>query len=88
MAILIPSKGQNPSQQEKIVNNKSKINECIETQNGVCMFENCNQSIYIVLNAKGSWSGQLRFLGICEKHFEENIKKQHKEDSLLGIVRY
>ena len=88
MAIIIPSEGQNLAQQEKIINNKSKINDCIEIQNGICMFENCKQSIYIVLNAKGSWSGQLRFLGVCEKHFEENIKKQNKEDQLLGIIRY
>lgn len=85
---LIPAKDQSISSKLKILSDKDRINACYEQQNGVCMFENCNQSIYAVLNAKGSWSGQLRFLGVCEKHFEENIKKQNKESNILGITRF
>ena len=71
----------------KILDNKKLIEKCFEDQNGVCMFDNCKRPIHAVLNAVGSWTGEHKFLGVCEKHFEENIKTKHKEDNLLGITR-
>lgn len=84
---IIPDYGQDIGKINHILSNNFLINKCFEDQNGVCMFDNCKRPIHAVVNAVGSWSGEHKFLGICEKHFEENIKVQHKNDSLLGITR-
>ena len=85
---LIAGKNQDLNKQLKIISNQDKLNECYERQNGKCMFEGCKQSIYAMLNAKAQFTNETRFLGICERHFEENVKQQNKKDNILGIKRF
>ena len=88
MPNFIVGSKQDLSKQLKIISNQEKLNKCYESQNGKCMFDSCNQSIYAMLKAKAQFTNETKFLGICEKHFEENVKQQNKSDNILGIKRF
>lgn len=81
--IITPENG---AAREKVLNNAKAINDCYEEQDGVCIYPDCKQSIHFVLNAISGFTGKQKFIGICEKHYSEQVLKDHPtKKGILGI---
>lgn len=61
-------------QLEKDIERGNGINQVLDDQNGKCFSPNCKNSPYYIVKAKSALTGELKYLGFCEKHFFEANK--------------
>lgn len=69
----------------QISRSEKAVNDCFNDQNGKCAFS-CKNAIKYCVVVSSPFTGEMKLLGICEKHFDSQIGEKSARSAYLGIL--